>query len=61
MSSYSNLADDPSRGDSTLLTQLGFADASDRVCTCLRALCLSVKKQLGKMADNKNPFVKRAA
>lgn len=54
-------ADDPSRGDSTLSTKLGFADVSEKACACLRALCLSVAEQLAKMADNKNPFVKRTA
>ena len=60
LSLYSN-ADDPSRGDTTLSTKLGFADVSEKACACLRALRLSVTEQLGKMADNKNPFVKRAA
>lgn len=60
VSSYSNLADDPSRGDPTLLLQLGFEDVSTKACESLRALMLSVEKQLGKMADNNSPSVKRA-
>ena len=42
VSSYSNIADDPSRGDFKLLTKLGFTDVSEKAETCLKALCLSV-------------------
>ena len=55
------MADDPSRGDPTLLTKLGFTDVSEKNCACLEALCLSATKQLEKMADNKSPIVKRTA
>ena len=59
VSSYSNIADDPSRGGSRLLTRLGFTDVSSKAATCLKALCLSVSKKMGKKADNKSPSVKK--
>jgi len=61
VSSYSNLADDPSRGDPTILLNLGFTDVSTKASDCLRNLMLSVDEQMGKMADNNGPFVKRDA
>lgn len=59
VSSYSNIADDPSRGDFRLLTKLGFTDVSEKAETCLKALCLSVLKKMGKKVDNKSLSVKK--
>ena len=55
VSSYSNLADKPSRGDISDMIKLGFAEASECAEKCLKSLCLSVKNQLGKKADKNAP------
>ena len=55
VSSYSNIADGPSRGDLTDVKRLGFADVSKQAGICLNALCLSVKNKMGKKADKHIP------
>ena len=55
VSSFSNIADRPSRGDVQTVERLGFKDVSKETDTCLKSLCLSVYSKLGKMADKKLP------
>ena len=55
VSSYSNIADGPSRGDLTDMKRLGFTDVSERAETCLKSLCLSVRNKMGKKADMQTP------
>ena len=61
VSSYSNIADGPSRGDLSDMKRLGFTDVSKHAETCLKSLCLSVKSKLGKMADKQSPKRKEHA
>lgn len=49
-SSFSNLADALSRGDNTLLRELGFSDNSNQASSCLNNLCLAIRNKLGKTA-----------
>ena len=55
MSSYSNIADGPSRGDISDMKNLGFKDVSEQAETCLRSLCISVKNKMGKKPEMQNP------
>ena len=55
MSSYSNIADGPSRGDNGEMRRLGYTDVSKHAESCLSSLCMSVKNKLGKMADIELP------
>lgn len=48
ISSFSNVADAPSRGDCELLKRLGFMDASEDAKKALDVICLSVEIKLGK-------------
>ena len=50
MSSFSNIADAPSRGDNSLLNELGLSDDSGEASSCLNNLCLAIKEKLGKTA-----------
>ena len=58
VSSHSNIADGPSRGDIQLLKKLQFEDVSLEATACLKVLCESVKSKLGKTADPNNPSCK---
>ena len=51
VSSFSNIADGPSRGDVQTVKRLGFRDVSNEVHACLKSLCLSVQTKLGS-SDN---------
>ena len=55
VSSYSNIADGPSRGDNSEVRRLGYNDVSKQAESCLSSLCMSVKNKLGKKADMKLP------
>ena len=55
VSSYSNLADAPSRGDCQLLLKLGFLDVSDLAVACLESLLRCMKGKMGKMAAASSP------
>ena len=50
VNSYSNIVDDPSRGDASLLFQFGFVDVSKDAAACLESLCLTVDEKMGKRA-----------
>ena len=58
VSSYSNIADGPSRGDLREVKRLAFTDVSERAEACMKSLCLSVKDKLGKKADKQSPTKK---
>ena len=55
VSSYSNLADAPSRGDCTLLRKLGFVEVSEDASNCLDSICRCICEKLGKKAAVTNP------
>ena len=55
VSSYSNIADAPSRGDANLLKQLNFSDVSADATDHLRLLFSSMVAKLGKMAERSKP------
>ena len=57
VSSFSNIADAPSRGDNKLLDELGFTNITDDASKCLQSLCLSVKEKMGKTAGQASPNV----
>jgi len=52
VSSFSNIADAPSRGDTEVLLKLGFTDVSNDALKCLVALCNSVDQRMGKRAEH---------
>ena len=55
VSSYSNIADGPSRGDNGEVRRLGYKDVSKQAESCLSSLCMSVENKMGKKADMKLP------
>ena len=55
VSSFSNIADGPSRGDSQTVKGLGFKDVSDAAVNCLRSLFMSVVTKMGRAADKNVP------
>ena len=58
VSSYSNIADAPSRGDNKLLEDLKFTDVSTTAVKCLASLIASMKEKMGKAAGCESPKVK---
>lgn len=50
VSSFSNIADEPSRGDCRLLDEMKFSNVSDKTADCLESICASISKKLGKLA-----------
>ena len=48
VSSYSNIADAPSRGDTSMLVQLGFKDVSEEAMRCLALVCAALKEKMGR-------------
>ena len=57
VSSYSNIADVPSRGDCSLLRQLKFQDVSLETAQCLDNICTAMKAKLGREAGCAKPKV----
>ena len=59
VSSYSNIADGPSRGDNSLVSKLGFVDVSKQAYRQLYPKLAHVSyratAKLGKKADKSNP------
>ena len=55
VSSYSNLADAPSRGDCETLLKLGFRDVSQLANSCVESLLRCMVGKLGKAAAASNP------
>ena len=56
VSSFSNIADAPSRGDCEVLRKLAFQDVSEEAQKTLERICISVKIKLGKTAEQQIPF-----
>ena len=52
VSSFSNIADSPSRGDTNSLLKNGFEDASADAMICLAAISATLKVKLGEMAGS---------
>lgn len=55
VSSFSNLADEPSRGDTQRLNDLSFVDVSKDAATCLKLLCMSITEKMVRMAGHAQP------
>jgi hypothetical protein len=56
VSSFSNIADAPSRGDRNLLRSLQFRDVSGDATICLEKLCVSIEQKLGRTAGLAKPM-----
>ena len=61
VSSYSNIADGPSRGDLGEMKRLKFTDVSSCAESCLKSLCKSVEMKMGKKANLHSPKTKMCA
>ena len=59
VSSFSNVADAPSRGDNKILDSLGFTNFLESASKCLMSLCASIKEKLGKRAGCDSPKVQK--
>lgn len=57
VSSFSNIADAPSRGDCSLLKQLKFHDVSLETTRCLDSICTAMEAKLGREAGRAKPKV----
>ena len=55
VSSFSNIADAPSRGDCSLLKRLQFRDVSLDATACLENICTSMEAKLGREAGRAKP------
>lgn len=55
VSSFSNLADEPSRGDIRRLKDLLFVDVSKDAAVCLKSLCTSITEKMERMAGRAQP------
>ena len=55
VSSFSNIADGPSRGDFQSVKELGFKDVSNAAVNCLKSLFVSVVTKMGRAADTNVP------
>ena len=55
VSSFSNIADAPSRGACDTLKKLGFTDVSMDALKTLSGICVSVGMKVGKTAESQFP------
>ena len=59
LSSCSNIADEPSRGDCRVLNEMNFTNVSKDAAKCLKSLCMSIGEKMGKMAGHALPILEK--
>ena len=59
VTSFSNMADAPSRGDNKILEDMGLTNVLSSALKCLQSLCVSRTEKMGKMAGHASPKAKQ--
>ena len=59
LSSCSNIADEPSRGDCRILNEMNFTHVSKDAAKCLKFLCVSIGEKMEKMAGHALPNLEK--